>query len=164
MWHSFLIQNGAKNTTWIQRFAIWLHKLLSLTVLCNHTVIHKCRYLRPGWVWNEIGAVALVPSWLKTDKVTQYSIPGTVSTICWVALPSSWYCWAIVPLENSTMTIRDSALSSACWCVRDHVTSTWELVVFDTLTFEGRAGGTAEVKETHSVYDNCQLSANFWVK
>ena len=103
-------------------------------------------YLRPGAVWNETGSVVLVPSWLETDTVTSYSIPGTVSIICWVALPSSWYCWAIVPLEDSiNVSVRDSALSSACWWVRDHVTCTWEFVVFvgiDTLTFEGRAGGT----------------------
>ena len=99
-------------------------------------------YLRPGAVQNETGAVVLVPSWLKTDTVTLYSIPGTVSTMCSVALPSSWYCWAIVSLENCTVSVRDSALSSGCWWVRDHVTWTWELVMFDTLTFEGRAGGT----------------------
>ena len=36
--------------------------------------------------------------------------------------------------------------------------------MFDTLTFEGRAGGTAEEEETHSAYDNCRSSDNFWVK
>ena len=41
------------------------------------------------------------------------------------------------------------------------MTCTWELVVSDTLTLDGRAGGTAEVKETRGAYDNCQLSANF---
>ena len=99
-------------------------------------------HLRPGDVWNGTGSVVLVPSWLEADTVARYSIPGTVSTICWVTLPSSRYCWAIVPFENSTVSVRDSALSSACWCVRDHVTCTWELVVFDTLTLDGRAGRT----------------------
>ena len=99
-------------------------------------------HLRPGDVWNGTGSVVLVPSWLEADTVARYSIPGTVSTICWVTLPSSWYCWAIVPLENSTVSARDSALSSACWCVRDHVIRTCELVVLDMLMFEGIAGGT----------------------
>ena len=29
-------------------------------------------------------------------------------------------------------------------------------MVFDTLTLDGRAGGTVEIKETHSAYDKCK--------